>query len=199
MRPYSESCDQNREPILAIIKPLFANSSRVLEIGSGTGQHAVYFAEKIPHLSWQTSDLEDNHSGIRLWIIEAALKNVLPPVSLAACDVHAWQQLPSFDAIFSANAVHIMGKEDVKCLFTGIGNALEAGGLLVLYGPFNYQGNYTSESNARFDVWLKNNDQKSAIRDFEWLNDLAKKANMVLQDDYEMPANNRILVWRKQI
>ncbi len=197
MRPYSESCDQNRDPILAVIKPLFVNSRRVLELGSGTGQHAVYFAEEMPHLSWQTSDLEENHSGIRLWMIEAGLNNVLPPVSLAACDQQAWQHLPTYDAVFSANAVHIMSEDDVECLFEGIGKVLEAEGLLVLYGPFNYQGNYTSESNARFDIWLKNNNPKSSIRDFEWLDSLANKAGMILQGDYEMPANNRILVWRR--
>ncbi len=197
MRPYSESCDQNRDPILDVIRPLFANSTRVLEIGSGTGQHAVYFAEKMPQLNWQTSDLEENHAGIRLWLIEAALKNVLPPVPLAACNEPSWSALPSYDAVFSANAVHIMGKKDVECLFEGIDRVLEAGGLLALYGPFNYEGSYTSESNARFDVWLKNNNPQSGIRDFEWLDGLAKSTGLTLQNDYEMPANNRILVWEK--
>ncbi|MEE9352698.1 MAG: DUF938 domain-containing protein [Thiotrichaceae bacterium] len=196
MRPYSESCDQNRDPILNVIQPLFADRVRVLEIGSGTGQHAVYFAEKMPQLSWQTSDLEENHAGIRLWLIEAALKNVLAPVSLAACDKSSWSKLTSYDAVFSANAVHIMGKKDVECLFQEVGRVLEARGLLVLYGPFNYDGNYTSESNARFDIWLKNNNSQSSIRDFEWLDGLAKKEGLTLLSDYEMPANNRILVWR---
>ena len=197
MRPYSESCDQNRDHILEVIKPLFSDQSSVLEVGSGTGQHAIYFAEKMPHLSWQTSDLEENHPGIRLWLLEADLKNTLLPVPLAACDQQAWHQLPLFDTVFSANVVHIMGKEDVICLFEGVGNVLRTDGLLVLYGPFNYQGNYTSESNARFDKWLKNRDSRSGIRDFEWLDLLANKAGLQLQQDVEMPANNRILVWRK--
>ena len=199
MKPFAESCVQNRDPIFKVIKPLFSRSRRLLEIGSGTGQHAVYFAKEMPHLIWQTSDLEENHPGIRLWLREAQLDNVRSPVALAACDRAAWSHLDTYDAVFSANAVHIMSEEDVICLFAGIGEILEPGGLLVLYGPFNYNGQYTSDSNARFDLWLKERDPKSGIRDFEWLDELASQATMNLNQDVEMPENNRILVWEKQI
>jgi len=198
MKPFSESCIQNREPIFDIIQPLFAESRNLLEIGSGTGQHAVYFAKEMPHLSWQTSDLKENHVGINQWLDEAQLSNVRSPVSLAACDQSAWSGLTAFDAIFSANAVHIMGKDDVQCLLKNIGDTLASEGLFVLYGPFNYNGEYTSESNAHFDNWLKDRDSRSRIRDFEWLDGLANTAGMSFQHDYEMPANNRILVWRKE-
>ncbi len=197
MKPIAESCIQNRDPILKIIKPLFANSKKLLEIGSGTGQHAVYFAAEMPHLLWQTSDLKENHPGIRLWLEEAQLKNIKPPITLAACDKPAWQQLSNYDAIFSANTVHIMSKHDVTCLFAGIGSILQLQGVFALYGPFNYNGNYTSDSNARFDTWLKNRNPKSGIRDFEWLDTQANKAGMKLIQDHAMPANNRILVWQK--
>lgn len=201
MKPYSESCDQNKVSILNVIQPLFSKSKKLLEIASGTGQHAVYFAEKIPHLNWQTSDLVGNHAGINQWLDDAKLTNVKPPISLAACDYQAWKTLDevaSFDTVFSANAVHIMGKEDVICLFKGIAEVLPTDGLLALYGPFNYDGKYTSESNARFDVWLKDQHPQSGIRDFEWLDSLANDGEMVLQGDHELPANNRILVWKKQ-
>ncbi len=200
MKPFSESCVQNREPIFNIIQPLFENSKNLLEIGSGTGQHAVYFAKEMPHLSWQTSDLEENHEGINQWLNEAQLSNIKPPVSLAACDQQAWTSLDGsgkYDAIFSANAVHIMGKEDVQCLIKNIGTVIAQNGLFVLYGPFNYDGKFTSESNARFDVWLKDRNFESGIRDFEWLDELVNQAGMTFQQDYKMPANNRILVWRK--
>ena len=200
MKPYSESCVQNREPIFKIIQPLFAKRKNLLEIGSGTGQHAVYFAKELPHLNWQTSDIQENHEGINQWLDEAQLDNIKRPLSLAACDRESWTKLEGddyYDAVFSANAVHIMGEVDVQCLIINVGETLANMGLFVLYGPFNYEGKYTCESNERFDVWLKDRDPKSGIRDFEWIDELANKAGLTLQHDFEMPANNRILVWQK--
>lgn len=196
MKPYAESCDQNRDPILAVIQPLFRQCASILEIGSGTGQHAVYFAEKMPHLVWHTSDRAENHDGINRWLEEAALENTRPPLTLDVTQKQ-WPDLRP-DAVFSANAVHIMPWSAVQKMFAGVGGLLDKGGLLVLYGPFNYEGNYTSESNARFDVWLKERNPQSGIRHFEQLDELANAAGMILQEDYEMPANNRILCWRKQ-
>jgi cyclopropane fatty-acyl-phospholipid synthase-like methyltransferase len=167
----------------------------VLEVGSGTGQHAVYFARKMPHLSWYTSDRQEYHDGIRQWLREAALPNTPDPLLLDVSQPR-WPPLP-VDALFSANTTHIMHWQEVEALFDGIGRMLPAGGLFVLYGPFNYRGAYTSDSNARFDAWLKERDPESGIRDFEALNGLAGQAGMTLQQDYEMPANNRILCWRK--
>ncbi|MBU0593580.1 MAG: DUF938 domain-containing protein [Gammaproteobacteria bacterium] len=196
MKPYAESCEQNRDPILAVLQKILADRKQVLEIASGTGQHAVYFGEALPHLTWQTSELPENHAGIQAWLDEARLPNVLPPLAI---DLHedAWPLATSFDAIFNANTVHIVSWPAVERMFAGIGRVLAEGGLLCLYGPFNYGGNFTSESNARFDAWLKGRDPESGVRDFEALDQLARLQGLVLQQDVEMPANNHTLVWKK--
>ncbi len=196
MKPYAKSCYTNREPILEVLRDLFADRKQVLEIASGTGQHAVYFARALPHLIWQTSELEQNHAGIQMWLDEAQLPNVRSPVCIDANDAH-WL-VASVDAIFNANTVHIISSPEVELLFEGFGRVLVAGGILCLYGPFNYDGKFTSESNAHFDVWLKSRDPKSGVRDFETLNALAEKQNMVLLHDIEMPSNNRTLVWQRK-
>lgn len=194
-KPYAESCDQNREPILSVIKPLFETCQSVLEVGSGTGQHAIYFAEKMPHLTWFTSDREENHSGIRMWLEEAGLKNTKAPLALDT-QHDQWPDI-KVDAVFSANTTHIMHWPDVEAFFAGVGEVLNAGGLFALYGPFNYNKSYTSDSNERFDGWLKDRDPLSGIRDFEALDKLAAEAGMTLKNDFEMPENNRILCWQK--
>ncbi len=194
-KPFSESCVQNREPILAVLRVWFADRRHVLEIGSGTGQHAVYFAPELPHLVWQTADVPPHHPGIRAWLNDAALPNVRPPLALDANDT-AWHS-GRYDAVFSANTLHIMSWPEVELLFGGVGQVLEPGGTLVIYGPFNYNGAYTSESNARFDAWLKARDPASGVRDFEAVDALARAQGLVLQQDIAMPANNRTLVWRK--
>lgn len=195
MKPYAESCEQNRDPILAVLREVFADRKQVLEIASGTGQHAVYFGAALPHLSWQTSELPENHAGIHAWLDEARLPNVLPPLAIDVTDA-AWP-LETVDAIFNANTVHIVSWPAVECLFAGIGRVLAPGGILCLYGPFNYGGNFTSESNARFDAWLKGRDPDSGVRDFEALNALAEEQGMILLSDVAMPANNRTLVWQR--
>jgi cyclopropane fatty-acyl-phospholipid synthase-like methyltransferase len=195
MKPYAESCEQNRAPILAVLREQLAGHTHLLEIGSGTGQHAIYFAPAFPDLVWQTSELENAHTGIRSWLDEASLPNVLPPVALDVCN-DSWPQA-SYDAVFSANTAHIMSWREVQCFFAGVGRILETGGVFCLYGPFNYGGHYSSESNARFDQWLQQRNPASGIRNFESLNELAGRAGMRLSKDYEMPANNRTLVWSK--
>ncbi|HEY6094353.1 MAG TPA: DUF938 domain-containing protein [Gallionellaceae bacterium] len=195
MKPYAESCDINKEPILAILRELFADRKHVLELASGTGQHAVHFGRALPHLIWQTSELAANHAGIRMWLDEAKLQNVLPPLPIDAND-EQWPAVPC-DAIFNANTVHILSWPEVEKLFAGIGRALPPGGLLCLYGPFNYGGRFTSDSNARFDDWLKARDPKSGVRDFEALDALATAQGLTLLHDFEMPINNRTLVWQR--
>jgi cyclopropane fatty-acyl-phospholipid synthase-like methyltransferase len=194
-KPFSESCVQNRDPILAVLRKVFASRSTVLEIGSGPGQHAVYFGAALPHLRWQTADVPIHHPGIRLWLDEAALPNVLPPIAL---DVNqaSWRS-GRYDAVFSANTLHIMGLSEVEQFFEGVGEVLVPGGVLTVYGPFNYNGAYTSESNARFDAWLKGRDPASGIRDIEAIEKLAHAHGMGLLQDIAMPANNRTLVWQK--
>lgn len=195
-KPYAESSAQNRAPIQAVLEEVFADRRRVLEIASGTGQHAVYFGAALPHLSWQTSELAVNHPGIQAWLDEAGLANVLPPVALDVNDP-VWP-VGGFDAVFNANTVHIVSWPAVERMFAGIGRVLELGGLLCLYGPFNYGGRYTAESNARFDAWLKNRDPASGVRDFEAVNTLAEAQGLVLFKDFDMPSDNHTLVWRRK-
>ena len=194
-KPFAESCVQNRDPILAVLREWFADRSAVLEIGSGTGQHAVYFGAALPQLRWQTADVVPHHAGIRAWLNEAALPNVLPPLALDVS--HTEWRSGRYDAIFSANTLHIMGWPEVEHFFAGVGAVLEPGGVLVVYGPFNTNGAFTSESNARFDAWLKARDPASGVRDFEAVDALARAHGLILQQDIAMPANNRTLVWRK--
>lgn len=196
MKPYAESCDQNRDPILAILREEFAACQSILEIGSGTGQHAVYFARRLSHLDWQTSDCREYHAGILAWLAEEGLPNLRPPLPLdVSRDPWPTQE---YDGIFSANTVHIMGWDTVQDLFAGVGRVLAPQGRFCLYGPFNYQGRFTSESNARFDQWLKARDPRSGVRNFEDLDRLASEAGMSLLRDHAMPANNRTLVWAKK-
>ena len=195
MKQYSESCRQNKEPILSTIKPLLTNTTSVLEIGSGTGQHAVYFAEHMPYLRWQASDQSQYLPSVNAWINDANFDNLPNAIELDV--TQSWPQV-KVESIFSANTVHIMSWEMVVDFFQGVGQVLETDGQFILYGPFNYNGQYTSQSNANFDLWLKDRDPRSAIRDFEALNQLAQKSGLSLVADYAMPANNRILHWVKQ-
>ena len=196
-KPFAESCEQNKQVILDVLQQTFADNRHVLEIGSGTGQHAVFFAQYLTQLVWQCSDRSENLPGIKNWLDEAGLGNTPPAIELDVLDSN-WPAL-IVDAVFSANAVHIMGWSAVESMFTGIDKVLEKNGLLSLYGPFNYRGSYSSESNARFDQWLKTRNPQSGIRDFEALDQLANNIGLRLVNDYEMPANNRILVWKKDL
>lgn len=192
-KPYSQSCDENKVPIHGVLAGYLGEAKSLLEIGSGTGQHAVYFAHAFPHLTWQTSDQPENLPGIRLWLADAGLPNLPPPLEL---DVTGRWPDTRYDAVFSANSVHIMSESAVEAMFRDVPGALAPGGLFVLYGPFNYAGAFSSPSNASFDDWLKSRDPLSGIRDFERLDALACEGGMVLVRDHEMPVNNRILVWR---
>lgn len=194
-KPYSPACERNRDPILAILRDRFADRKKVLEIGSGTGQHAAYFGAHLPHLIWQTSDLPENHPGIHAWLQEAGLPNVLPPFALDVSSP-SWPEL-SVDAVFTANTCHIMSWPEVERMFTGIGHVLEPGGILCIYGPFNYNGAFTSDSNAHFDAALRAKAPHMGIRDAEAMDALAARYGLGLEADYPMPANNRLRVWRK--
>ena len=194
MKQYSEACEENKDPILAVLRRELAGCRAVLEIGSGTGQHAVYFSRHLPHLSWQPSDLVINHASINAWRSEAALDNLLPPLLLDVTGNH-WPD-SRFDSVFSANTTHIMSWPAVVAMFAGIATVLKTGGSFCLYGPFNYDRCYTSDSNARFDIWLKQQDPLSGLRDVEDLVELASTRGLHLKQDYAMPINNRLLVWR---
>lgn len=194
-RPFSQACENNKRPILRVLQEVLAEASSVLELGSGTGQHARFFAEQLPHLRWQPTDLEENLSHIRQWTRDYDGDQLLDPVALDVREEH-WP-VPVEDAVFTANSLHIMAWSAVESLFDSLGRLAPADNLLLVYGPFNYRGEYTSPSNARFDQWLATQNPDSAIRDFEALDQLARAAGYGLQADYAMPANNRTLVWRK--
>lgn len=196
MKPYAESSEKNKAPILAVLREIFADRRRVLEIASGTGQHAVHFASELPHLIWQPSELRQNLAGIHAWLDEAQLPNVLAPLAIDVND-ERWP-VSSVDAIFNANTVHIISWAEVERMFAHIAQVIEQSGYLCLYGPYNYGGKFTSESNARFDAWLKARSPDSGVRDFEAVDRLAASHGLVLLRDIEMPSNNRILVWRAQ-
>ena len=185
MKPFSEPSERNRAPILEILKRVFKDRKRVLEIGSGTGQHAAYFAPELPHLVWQASDVADNLPGIRQWVSDAMELDVDKP----------WPRVQA-DAVFSANTCHIMSWPQVERLFAGIGRMGPE--VFALYGPFNYGGRHTSESNARFDAMLRGRDPASGIRDFEAIVELAARNDLALREDNAMPANNRLLVFERR-
>lgn len=196
MKPFSESCEQNKDVILEVIKPLLEDSEKVLEIGSGTGQHAIYFGQAMPHLHWYTSDRIESLSGIQAWLDDVGLDNVKPPIELDVKQSN-WPEI-MVDAAFTANTLHIMHWNEVQVFFKKVPALLQKGGLLLAYGPFNYNGQYTSDSNRQFDGWLKARDPESGIRDFTELNELAEQYGLRISSDYEMPANNRILCWQKK-
>ncbi|WP_153146601.1 DUF938 domain-containing protein [Dechloromonas sp. H13] len=193
-KPDAPSTGKNRDPILAVLREAFADRRRVLEIGSGTGQHAIYFAERLPHLVWQTSDRPDFLPGIRAWLDDAALTNVLPPFVFDV--LGAW---PSgrYDAVYSANTLHIMPWDAVAALFAGLPGILEPGGLLLIYGPFNVDGQFTSASNAAFDQALREKAPHKGIRDVGAVDALARQAGLALIENRAMPSNNRCLLWRR--
>ncbi len=193
-KPHSPACERNREPILEVLRETFAERRRVLEVGSGTGQHAVHFAAALPHLIWQSSDRAENLPGIRAWLDAAALPNTPDPLEL---DVGGrWPSGP-FDAIFSANTLHIMAWSEVQQFFAQLPAITSDDAILVIYGPFNDDGRYSSDSNAAFDQWLKNRGTHMAIRDAREVDALAMTAGFALIDDRAMPANNRCRVWRR--
>ncbi len=194
-RPFSEYAERNSGPILDVLRNEFSTSAKVLEIGSGTGQHAVRFASELPHLQWQTSDRAENHEGIRAWVETSALRNLLPPLSLDVLTADIPPQ--SWDAIFSANTAHIMSIKAVTKMFQIVSTALGDGGVFCLYGPFRQGGEFNTDSNAAFDQSLRARDPEMGIRDIEFLDDLGTDNNLLRLRLYAMPANNHIAVWIK--
>lgn len=194
--PYSEACERNKDPILDVISPFLEKVDRVLEVGSGTAQHAVHFAQAHPHLYWQTADQDDYLEGICAQLDNAKLNNVRRPFAL---DVNQAQWLPEpsrFPVVYTANTLHIMSESDVRCFFSGLKQVSTDDALLIIYGPFSYGGKFTSSSNATFDASLRSRGVGSGIRDFELIQALANDAEYSLVKDISMPANNQTLVWQ---
>ena len=194
-KPYSASCEQNKMVILSTIQPYLFDGAVVLEIGSGTGQHAVYFASLNPQIVWQPSDRVEYLQGINTWIRDASYSNLKAVIELDVLKV--WPN-ESFDLLFTANSFHIMDDEAVKTCLKKSRSCIKLNGFLIVYGPFNYNKQYTSTSNERFDGMLKANDPNSGIKDIEWVCDIASQSGLNFIDDIEMPANNRILIWKKE-
>ena len=194
MLPCAESCERNKIPILNVLKDVFATTKVVLEIGGGTGQHAVFFAKNLSHLTWQSSDKPDSVKWLALRLEEEALDNAPAPLAIDVAN-HPWGF--QADGIFSANTLHIMSWNQVEQFFIGVGQSLLSPGKFCVYGPFRYDGRYTSESNARFDQSLHAQGPHMGIRDIEAVDELAGKQGLSLVADYPMPANNQLLVWQK--
>jgi SAM-dependent methyltransferase len=192
--PFSQACENNKDPILALISNYFNTPGRVLEIGGGTGQHATYFASNMPWLVWQSSDVPESVATLNLRLTTAALSNLPPAIALDVTQDALL--LCQFDYLFSANTLHIMPESAVTDFFKFSSRVLLQGGILAVYGPFKYSGKFTSASNADFDLRLKNRNPVSGIRDFEHIASLAKSNGLQLLEDYPMPANNQMLIWR---
>lgn len=191
MKPFSEACERNKEPILKVLQHSFTAPGQVLEIGSGTGQHAVHFARHLPHLTWIATDREENLAGIQQWLDEAALLNLRGPLQLNVLDA-GWP-VAAADYVYSANTAHIMSWTEVQAMFAGVAARLKAGGRFCLYGPFNRDGEFTSESNRAFDAMLRQRDAVMGIRDDRALVELGRRGGLALASDHAMPANNRLL------
>ena len=191
----SQAAENNKAVIGELLVEPFSPCKLVLEIASGTGQHAVHMGALMPDVIWQTSDLAENHNGIIERLALEAGKNVLPPLTLDVAQ-DDWQ-VGEVDGVFSANSVHIMSWQHVEALFAGLEKYLTKGGVLALYGPYKYGGEFTTESNARFDRWLKDRDPQSGVRDFEAVDRLAQNIGLHLQADHNMPANNQLLIWKR--
>jgi SAM-dependent methyltransferase len=199
MMQYSEACDRNKIPILDILADAFASSSAVLEIGAGTGQHAVFLAERLGHLRWQPTDRAPALNALSERLRQEGPENCNAPVALDADD-RPWPAAivdRRFDAVFTANTLHIMSWDSVESLFDGIGPVLADGGTLCVYGPFRYAGRFTTPSNERFDAALRARDPLSGIRDIESVNELAARHGLQLTSDHAMPANNQLIVWSR--
>ncbi len=191
----ADACERNKGPILEVLRGELAGRRLLLEIGSGTGQHAVHFATHLPALIWQPSEQAAALAPLAARVSAQGPPNLRAPLELDVRQI-PWPDCGA-DALFSANTLHIMGWEGVQQFFRGAGAAVPHGGVVCVYGPFNYHGTYTSPSNAQFDAWLRARDPASGVRDFEAVNALAQAAGLELHADHAMPANNRTLVWRR--
>lgn len=192
-KPFAPATERNSQPILGVIQHEFAGVRNVLEIGSGTGQHAVCFAAAMPQLEWQPSDLEEHHTGMRLWLDEAKLPNLRKPLVIDVSTADLAES--SFDAVFSANTAHIMSPAAVEHMFALVGRVLRNGGVFCLYGPFRQGGEFNADSNREFDASLRARDPAMGIRELEDLDRLGEVAGMKRRRMYAMPANNHLVAW----
>ncbi|PAU80126.1 methylase [Halovibrio salipaludis] len=191
-KPFAPACERNQEPIREVLAEVLTQPAKVLELGSGTGQHAVYMARHLPHLEWQPTDIAENLDGIRQWRREAKLRNVRDPLEVDALDAGV-RLGETFDAVFTANTVHFVSWRIVNGLLAISAAHLRQGGDLLIYGPFNEDGGYTSEGNAELDAWLQERDPASGIKDRAVFNALAADYGFEAVERFRMPANNQLL------
>lgn len=198
--PFSQACENNKQPILDVLQQELQESTHVLEVGSGTGQHSVYFAPRLAHLTWQTSDVLAHHATISAWHTAHPAPNLYAPLAFDLTVNPLPMNLANnqpYDAVFTANTLHIISWLLVEKLFELVGEVLPLNGKLIVYGPFNENGQYTSAGNQQFDISLRQRDPKSGIRHLEDVIVLAKIHQLKLSDQYAMPANNQLLVFQK--
>ena len=196
MLPISQPCERNKRPILDKLNGVFEDRKKVLEIGSGTGQHAEYFAQEMPHLCWQISDRTAYLENLSARIFHADLTNLPAPIELEVNRHWAYAD-NDFDAVFTANTLHIMSWDEVLAMIDWLGKILEKGAKVAIYGPFHYEGKATSPSNADFDRSLREKAVDMGIRDFEAVEQEMNNQGFSLNQDWAMPANNRLLFWEK--
>jgi SAM-dependent methyltransferase len=198
-KPFSPACERNQQAIFDVLTRYFPGRTQVLEIGSGTGQHGVFFNAQHPEWVWQCSDLPQNLPGIGLWLEDAPHLPAALAWDLCSESGPNTAKTPEYDAVFTANTLHIMPWSAVEQLFLKLAAVLRPGGRFAAYGPFNYNGQFTSPSNAEFDLWLKSRAAHQGIRDFAAIKALADQANLALLADQAMPANNRLLIWQRSV
>lgn len=194
--PFSRSADNNKDHILQKLQDVLSVDARVLEVASGTGQHALYFSERMKRLMWQPSDMDLDVFQLARTVRENSRPNLCKPIEL---DIGNWPDLPtSFDAVYSANCLHIISEDLIAPYVIGVADSLREGGLMLLYGPFKYSGDFTTSSNAEFNSFLQNTYEGGGIKDFEFVDELAQSHGLNLVQDCSMPANNQFIVWQKQ-
>ena len=193
---FSQAAENNKDAILAELKKILRPQDHVLEIASGTGQHADHFTSAMPDIVWQPSDRNLTDFGLEQTLSGLSRPNLLKPFVI---DIDRWPELPrAYDAVYSANCVHIINVPSLENYIRGAANVLSTNGALILYGPFKYGGAFTTESNAQFDVYLRKTYPGSGIRDFEAVDELAHRQGLAFDEDIAMPANNQLLTWRKR-
>lgn len=195
MERFSQAADNNQNVILHVMRAWLPDGGDVLEIGSGSGQHAIHMAKSISALRWQPTEQAGVLAALTQNVRNYGTPNIAIPISLDLSK-HEWPTR-GFDAVYSANVLHIVNTTLGATLIQGSAAVLERGGFVLLYGPFKYRGKFTTESNANFDAFLRDRDSKSGIRDVEWVSAIAEEEGLKLIEDQDMPANNQFLIFRK--
>ena len=196
MERYSPAAEKNKTPILEVFRERLAPTARVLEVGSGAGQHALHFTDALPELRWQPTEHPAVMSALEANLGAAARDAILPPLALDLA-TDSWPTGP-FDAVYAANVMHIVSVPLGEVLIRGAASVLREGGQLLLYGPYKFGGTFTTESNAEFDQWLKARDPRSGVREFEAVARVAETAGLELVDNRAMPSNNQLLCFRRE-